>query len=153
MEQYPENSAQALWRIMSVMALADNEFHKAEVIELEWTTAFVEKIFGKDMPEDKKQAVIDKTIEAWDVIRDGEGILDYITQATRAITDREKQEFALGAIINIAGADGIFDDSEFAVLNIVCREWGLSKDEVKVIMEEKHPSHKQTEELLGGITI
>ncbi len=152
MEQYPENSAQALWHLMSIMALADNNFHKAEVKEFDWTVAFVEKVFGKNLSEEKRQVVIDKTIDTWNAIGDGESILDYITQAAKKISNRKKQKFALGAIINVASSDDIFDDSEFAILNIVRREWGLSEDEMKTMMGEKHPSFKQIEELLGGIT-
>jgi len=151
MKQYPENSAQALWRIMSIMVCADNEIDEAEGKELKWTSAFVEEVFGKDIPEDKKQEIIDKTIEEWDAIGDGQDILDYVIQAAKKITNRKKQKFALGAIINIANADGNFDESELAMVNIVSGEWGFSEDEMKVIIDEKHPSHKQTKEFLEGI--
>ena len=150
MKKYPENSAQALWRLMSIMVCADNEIAAEEGKELEWIAKFVEDMFGNDIPHDQKNTIINKTIDEWNAIGGGDAE-GYIIEAAKEINNREKQEFTLGVIINIAKADDNFHHSELAMVRILRGEWGFSEGEMENIIDKKPPSKKDAEELLGEV--
>jgi uncharacterized tellurite resistance protein B-like protein len=134
-KKYPDNSAEALWRLLTIMVCADNEIAAEEAEELKRISTFIDGAVKCHLSDEMKNVLINRTIDEWNDIGN-DGTEGYIVEAAKEITNRKKQRFILHSILKIAKADGHFHEGELAMVENVRKYWGFSTDEVEGIEKE-----------------
>ncbi|HQR53500.1 MAG TPA: hypothetical protein PLZ79_09545 [Burkholderiales bacterium] len=131
MRSYPQNSPEAMARIIALVLLADAELDDSEVEMLDRLGVY-ERIGAT------RKTFIRVVREYFDDLLDGSGervrLVDSqrIDAALDAVDDLQKRRDLAGMLFDLIGTDGTVNDAELATLRHVLARWGLSLGEIEV---------------------
>ena len=132
MKAYAKNSPEAMSRILAMMMIADASFDEREIEIMDKLRIY--EILGisrsgfSQVVEDYCTDLIDSDAE------DGRIRLldkDRINAVVDLVDDHEQRVRTCEMILNIANADGRFDDAELTIFKYVLDRWGMTLESLK----------------------
>ena len=131
MRSYPQNSPEAMARIIALIMLADADLDDDEVEMLD-RLGIYERV---GVSRKKFIRVVQEYFD--DLLRDNTGDRIRLIDAKRLDTvldavDDEKKRMDLAAMmLSLIGADGTMNDAELATLRHVLSHWGLTLEQIE----------------------
>lgn len=129
MKSYPENSPQAMARVIAMMMVTDGEVHATELAFLDQRNVFATLGISRAEFKAVAQDYCGELIRA-NTDPDGIALIDpeRIDRILAEVTDPRRQKIVCMHALGIVAADGDISGHEKAVLRYVLAMWGFDAD-------------------------
>ncbi len=90
-----------------------------------WATEFIDGVFGRQLSNEERERLIEKTTFELNSIENHRQLHEYLHQAAAEIKGPNKRNIAISILFNVLIADGIVANEEADVFILLCEEWGI----------------------------